>query len=351
MITCAPCTIACAILPAAILPWGTSTSGLRPARAAYAAIDAEVLPVDAHTTASAPSAAATEIAVVMPRSLKEPVGLSPSTLSQTSAPVSPDSQADWHQRRAALAQGHGRDVLGDVEQVAVLLDHAAPLVGGAVLGMSHSDSPPSTRITEVTSRTMSIPRSAATVAESWASVAWWRDHDELGVGAAPLLADGLDRDAVVGEGGGHRGEHAGAVVDVDRDVVAGQRLAHRAAPRRSAYADSPAPRVPASRLRATVTRSPRTALARRRAAGPGAVEHQLAGRLGLDEDRVVGLAHRRQRVRPRDHRRVHADGDRGLAFPSRSCRASSQMASSLTTLSISRAEATSAAVTSEMPSR
>ncbi len=94
MITCAPCISACAILPAAILPSGTSTSGLRPARAAYAAIDAEVLPVDAQTTASAPSASAHEIAVVMPRSLKEPVGLSPSTLSQTSPPVSPDSHDD-----------------------------------------------------------------------------------------------------------------------------------------------------------------------------------------------------------------------------------------------------------------
>ena len=55
MITWAPCMIACAILPAAILPSGTSTSGLRPAFAAYAAIDAEVLPVEAQTTASAPS--------------------------------------------------------------------------------------------------------------------------------------------------------------------------------------------------------------------------------------------------------------------------------------------------------
>ncbi len=68
---------------------------MRPARAAYAAIEAEVLPVDAQTTAFAPSCAATEIAVVMPRSLNEPVGLSPSTLSQTSAPERPDSQPDF----------------------------------------------------------------------------------------------------------------------------------------------------------------------------------------------------------------------------------------------------------------
>src|SRR5215217_6381567 len=94
MMICAPCITAWAILPTAILPSGRSTSGLRPARAAYAAIDADVLPVLAQTTASAPSASADEIAVVIPRSLKDPVGLSPSTLSQTSAPDRPESQDD-----------------------------------------------------------------------------------------------------------------------------------------------------------------------------------------------------------------------------------------------------------------
>ena len=53
------------------------------------------------------------------------------------------------------------------------------------------------------------------------------DDDELGVVAAALLADGLDRDVVLGERGRDRGEHARAVVDVDRDVVAGEGLAHR----------------------------------------------------------------------------------------------------------------------------
>src|SRR4051794_26832013 len=94
MITWPPCIRAWVILPRAILPSGTSTSGLRPARAAYAAIDALVLPVDAQTTACAPSDSAQEIAAVMPRSLNEPVGLSPSTLSQTSPPDSPESHAD-----------------------------------------------------------------------------------------------------------------------------------------------------------------------------------------------------------------------------------------------------------------
>ena len=63
---------------------------MRPALAAYAAAEAEVLPVEAHTTASAPSSTALEIAIVIPRSLNDPVGLAPSYLSQTSAPVCAD---------------------------------------------------------------------------------------------------------------------------------------------------------------------------------------------------------------------------------------------------------------------
>src|SRR5215469_2239533 len=62
-----------------------------PARAAYAAALAEVFPVDAQMTALAPWAAATVIAVVIPRSLKEPVGLRPSTFRCTSQPVRADS--------------------------------------------------------------------------------------------------------------------------------------------------------------------------------------------------------------------------------------------------------------------
>ena len=86
--------MAWAIFPAAILPSGTSTTGVSPALAAYAAIEAEVLPVEAQTTACAPSALATEMAVVMPRSLKEPVGLLPSTFSHTSPPVTEQSHSD-----------------------------------------------------------------------------------------------------------------------------------------------------------------------------------------------------------------------------------------------------------------
>ena len=102
-----------AILPAAILPCGISTIGVSPARAAYAAIEAEVLPVDAQTTALAPSCLATLIAIVMPRSLNEPVGLSPSTLRWTCTAGElgqPRRRDEW---RAALTEGDRPRLVGD----------------------------------------------------------------------------------------------------------------------------------------------------------------------------------------------------------------------------------------------
>jgi hypothetical protein len=74
------------------LPSGTITAPRSPARAAYAAADAAVLPVDAQTTASEPSATAADTATVMPRSLNDPVGFAPSNLSQTSQPTRSDTR-------------------------------------------------------------------------------------------------------------------------------------------------------------------------------------------------------------------------------------------------------------------
>src|SRR6187431_2472751 len=62
-----------------------------PACAAYAAADAEVLPVEAQMIAFAPCSMARDTATVMPRSLKDPVGFMPSNLTQTSVPVRRDS--------------------------------------------------------------------------------------------------------------------------------------------------------------------------------------------------------------------------------------------------------------------
>src|SRR5205814_7495322 len=88
--TLAPWVGAWASLPRAMWPSGISTAHVSPARAAYAAADADVLPVDAHTTALAPSSTALEIAIVIPRSLKDPVGFRPSNLRNTRAPIRSD---------------------------------------------------------------------------------------------------------------------------------------------------------------------------------------------------------------------------------------------------------------------
>src|SRR3954452_6473261 len=96
--TCAPWINACASLPSAILPSGITTPQVMPARAAYAAALADVFPVDAQTTTFAPSSTALVMAIVMPRSLKEPVGFAPSTLRWTSSPSSSE-------RRGAAING------------------------------------------------------------------------------------------------------------------------------------------------------------------------------------------------------------------------------------------------------
>src|SRR5690625_7459164 len=71
----APCTTAWAIFPAAILPAGRITAQPIPAREAYAAAEAEELPVEAHTTISATSMTDFEDAADIPRSLVGQVGL------------------------------------------------------------------------------------------------------------------------------------------------------------------------------------------------------------------------------------------------------------------------------------
>ena len=57
-----------------------------PARAAYAAAEAEVFPVEAQISAVEPRSTALDTATVIPRSLNEPVGLTPSFLTKTSQP-------------------------------------------------------------------------------------------------------------------------------------------------------------------------------------------------------------------------------------------------------------------------
>ena len=90
--TRAPNAIACDSFPSATCPAGSTTAQRRPARAAYAAADAAVFPVEAQSTAVAPSSIAFATATTIPRSLNEPVGFAPSTFSQISSmPVSRSS--------------------------------------------------------------------------------------------------------------------------------------------------------------------------------------------------------------------------------------------------------------------
>src|SRR5215212_5727906 len=83
----APCARTCTALPSAILPAGTTTKHSIPARAALAAAEAAVFPVEAQTQAWLPVAAALLMATVIPRSLNEAVGFMPSNFKNSLAPM------------------------------------------------------------------------------------------------------------------------------------------------------------------------------------------------------------------------------------------------------------------------
>ncbi len=102
--TLAPWISAWASLPSATWPSGMMTAASMPARVAYAAADAEVFPVDAHTTTFAPSSAAFDIATVIPRSLNEPVGFAPSTFKYTLRADLVGQARRRDERRVALAR-------------------------------------------------------------------------------------------------------------------------------------------------------------------------------------------------------------------------------------------------------
>ena len=189
---CAPWISACASFPSAIWPAGSTTAQTSPARAAYAAADADVFPVDAQTTALAPCSAAFDTATVIPRSLNEPVGLAPSILSQTRATPA------WAARRGVASSGvlPSRSVTTGVASLtgssdAEGLDEPRP-------GLRHPTSP-ITRSTDPTRWTRaSTPRSSA---RRWRagrlSGAAVGHEDQPGVRAEAALLHRLDRHAVV----------------------------------------------------------------------------------------------------------------------------------------------------------
>ena len=294
MITWPPWTTAWASLPAEILPCGTSTSALMPAFAAYAAIEAEVLPVEAQTTALAPWPTATESATVMPRSLNDPVGLLPSTLSHTSAPVRPESQSECTigvppSRRVIVGVPSGRSSRSRYSSIT-----PQPLVGRCAAHAVLLGSFDTHHAGHVTDERHPADRFDGRRQVGVAGGV--RDDHQLGVVAAALLAHGLDRHVVLGERLGDRGEHAGLVVDVDLHVVPGLGAAHRQDRQVGVRGLAGATDVgePVARHRDQVAEDGARG---RRPAGTGAVEHQLPGGLALDEDGVVGAADAGQRVR------------------------------------------------------
>src|SRR6478735_7676513 len=199
----APWASACDILPSAILPSGTSTAQTMPARTAYAAADAEVLPVEAQMTAFAPSSAAFEIAMVMPRSLNEPVGLAPSTLSQTSQPV---------RSLTTFARTSG------VPPSRRLITGVASVTGSR---SRYSSISPRHCAHGVHGSQFFDRRREGRVGGDMG------DDDESRVVAVALLTNVLDRHPVLGERRGDLGEHAGLVRDSQADVVTGPGLPDR----------------------------------------------------------------------------------------------------------------------------
>ena len=220
--------------------------------------------------------AATEIAIVMPRSLNDPVGLRPSTLRQTCAPVRSESARSGtsgvppSRRVTTGAPVEHRQPVGVLAR--------SPRATGAPSSVSfhahHGGRRPA--------RSSSSAR-ASTVAASAASRRRVGDDDELRAGRVVRLVAGgracwrtvsIDTSCSANAGRDLR-QHARPVGHVEADVVAGRRLAHRqdAAGRRR---PTPAARGrPPTRLRATATRSPSTAVAVGSPPAPAAVEHQL----------------------------------------------------------------------------
>ncbi|MBA7592966.1 hypothetical protein ES708_35171 [subsurface metagenome] len=72
-----------------------------PQPAAYAAAEALVLPVEAHIKARLPSSSALATATTIPLSLKEPVGLQPSSLKYSSPTAS--SFSSWEHRTSGVS--------------------------------------------------------------------------------------------------------------------------------------------------------------------------------------------------------------------------------------------------------
>ena len=140
-----------------------------------------------------------------------------------------------------------------------------------------------------------------------------RDEHEARIVAEAFLLRRADRDVVRREHAGDRVEHAGAVGDLERDVVLGARLVDR---QHAGALEHPDRRVRAFAQVARRVDDVAEHRARSRApARAASVEHERADRVTLDEHRVVAVAHTRERMRDRHHRRVHTHRERAVVEP------------------------------------
>src|SRR5699024_4677349 len=171
-------------------------------------------------TARAPFAAATDMAVVMPRSLKDPVGLRPSYFTCTWAPTSSlrcsaGTRGVPPSRRVTVGAPAS---IGSRSAYSVMMPRHWCAMSVPLHTHDGGD-----RVDRLQPGELVDRRGERGVGRRVG------DDDQLGSGRPlivrdHLLADRLDRDPVVGEDRCDGGEDPGAVGDVEADVIAGDRL-------------------------------------------------------------------------------------------------------------------------------
>src|SRR5579862_8273361 len=216
-----------------------------------------------------PSSTALEIASVIPRSLNEPVGLTPSFLRYRIAP------GTWRSRRSARSSGvsPSRSVTTGVpsetgrngryssitprQAVLLTVDHPDDVPDGAdhVERFDPREHPPH----------LALARGV-------------RDHHDVGVRAAALLRDRRDADAFLAEDRRDPGEDARPVGHLHQQIERRLDLFHRAErPRLEAVpADAPVPAAPVAARHVDEIRH--DGARRGIAAGAAADDHHLARR-------------------------------------------------------------------------
>ncbi len=225
-ITRAPCMSVWAILPWAILPSGTITAHVMPARAAYAAALAAVLPVDAQITALAPSRTAADDRAGHPAILERAGRVGALELQAHGRADHLREHRRAQQRRRALLQADQRVARSERQALAIALDqrHVGSRRGYALhprdldARLVHTNSSSITRIVLGAERTKSNSPSRSTATRRSRLEHGMRDHHQARALAHAPLHHGLDRHTVLAQHLSDRGEHARAVGDVEVQV-------------------------------------------------------------------------------------------------------------------------------------